>query len=128
MKRLTLTLMKGNFVIHRLDPEAELPQAVLNSPFYAATRTQDELSIVLPEAIQIDSKTSDSRWACFRVNGPLDFGLVGILAGIAKALAGAKVSIFAVSTFDTDYIFVKRKQAQAAREALLSANYTVLED
>ena len=120
--------MKGNYVIHRLDPEAELPHAVLNSPFYAATRTQDELSIVLPETIKIDSKTSDSGWACFRVNGPLDFGQVGILAGIAKSLAGAKVSIFAVSTFDTDYIFVKRKQAQAAREALLSANYTVLED
>jgi uncharacterized protein len=59
------------------------------------------------------------------VEGPLEFGLVGILAGISSALAAQKVPIFALSTFDTDYVLVKREQVRAAHEALSSAGYNV---
>lgn len=122
---LTLSLLKGTFTIHQLAPETEIPALMLNSSFFAITRTSDELSLVLPDSVEVESDKSDAGWVCFKVEGPLDFGLVGILAGIASVLAEARVSIFAVSTFDTDYIMVKREQAQAAKDALESAGYQV---
>jgi hypothetical protein len=122
---MILTLLAETFTLHRLAPDTEVPRSALESPFYAITRTDEELSLVLPEAIKIESEKSDTGWACFKVEGPLEFGLVGVLAGISSALAQAGVPIFALSTFDTDYILVKREQAQAAREALTSAGYQI---
>ena len=122
---LTLTLLDGTFVIHRLAPDAQIPADVLSSHFFAVTRTDDELSLMLPDSVKIASDKSDSDWACFKVEGPLEFELVGVLAGISSVLAQAEVSIFALSTFDTDYILVKREQVGAAKEALTSAGYQV---
>jgi hypothetical protein len=122
---LSLTLLEGTFAIRRLAPNASIPTAALNSPFFAVTRTDEELSLVLPEAVEIESDKSGPGWVCFKVEGPLDFGLVGVLAGISSVLAEAGVPIFALSTFDTDYILVKREQVQAAEEALTSAGYQV---
>ena len=122
---LTLTLLEQTFTLHRLEPDAEIPALALRNPFFAVTRTANETSLVLPDSIEIDSDKSDTGWACFKVEGPLEFNLVGILAGIASVLAEAQVSIFALSTFDTDYILVKREQVQAAKEALRAAGYNV---
>ena len=122
---LTLTLLEQTFTLHRLEPDAEIPAPALHSPFFAIMRTDDETSLVLPESVEIESDQSDTGWACFKVEGPLEFNLVGILAGIANVLAEAQISIFALSTFDTDYILVKREQAQAAKEALRAAGYNV---
>jgi hypothetical protein len=122
---LTLTLLAETFTLHRLNVRADIPPAALRSPFFAITRSEDELSLVLPESIEIASESSEAGWACFKVEGPLEFGLVGVLAGIAGALAGSGVPLFALSTFDTDYILVKRGQVQAAKEALTSAGFGV---
>lgn len=122
---LTLTLLQETFTIHRLDPDAKIPEPALSSPFFAITRTEDELSIVLPESIDIHSQTSEPGWACFKVEGPLDFGLVGILAGITGVLAETRLPVFAASTYETDYILVKQKQAEAASDALASAGYII---
>ena len=122
---LTLTLLEQTFTLHRLEPDAEIPALALHSPFFAIMRTDDETSLVLPDSVEIESDKSDTGWACFQVEGPLEFSLVGILAGIASVLAEAQVSIFALSTFDTDYILVKREQVQAAKEALRAAGYNV---
>lgn len=122
---LNLTLLPETFTIHRLDPDASIPLAVLRSPFFAATRTEDELSLVLPASVKIESERSDPGWACFRVEGPLEFSLVGVMAGIAGSLAAASVPLFALSTFDTDYILVKRELVQTAEGSLTSAGYQV---
>lgn len=122
---LTLTLLPETFTLHRLDPGDEIPLEAFRSPFFAITRTDEELSLVLPSQVEIESDRSETGWVCFKVKGPLAFGLVGVLAGITKALAGAGVPIFALSTFDTDYILVKREQVRAAQEALASAGYPV---
>jgi len=122
---MNLTLLNKTFIVHRLAPNAEIPAAALASPFFAITRTGEELSLVLPENVEIESDESETGWACFKVEGPLEFGLIGILAGISSALAKAEVSVFAVSTFDTDYVLVKREQAQTAKEALSSAGYQI---
>jgi len=123
MSSLCLKLLDQSFSIHRLHPQAEIPPAVLDSLIFAITSTDEELSIVALESVKIQSDRSDSGWACFKVEGPLEFGLVGVLAGISCALAGAKVPLFALSTFDTDYVLVKREQVEAAKEALTSAGY-----
>jgi len=122
---LSLTLLEGTFTLRRLAADAKVPIPALNSPFFALMRTTEELSLVLPESVEIESDKSDPGWACFKVEGPLEFSLIGILAGISRALAEAKVPIFALSTFDTDYILVKQEQVEAAKEALISAGYHV---
>jgi uncharacterized protein len=118
-------LLAETFTLHRLNPEAEVPHLALRSHFFAITCTDDELSLVLPESVEIESDSSNTGWACFKVEGPLEFSLVGILAGITGALAEAGLPIFALSTFDTDYILVRREQVQAARDALMSAGFRV---
>ena len=123
--KLSLTLLDQTFTIHRLKPEENIPDHALESPFLAITRTDEELSLVLPESVEIESGKSDPGWSCFKVEGPLEFGLVGVLARISSLLAKAGVPIFALSTFDTDYILVKREQVRAARDALTSGGYSV---
>jgi len=125
MPPLSLTLMEHTLAIHRLPAKATLPKAALNSPFFAAMRTEDELSLVLPESVELKSDKSEAGWACFKVNGPLELDQVGVMAHIAGALTKAGVALFALSTFDTDYILVKREQAGAAQEALTSAGMKV---
>lgn len=122
---MILTLLAETFTLHRLGPNTEVPASVFESPFFAITRTDEELSLLLPEEIEIESEKSETGWACFKMEGPLEFVLVGILAGISSVLAQAEVPIFALSTFDTDYVLVKREQVEAAREALTSAGYQV---
>lgn len=125
---MKLILLSQTLTVHRLPPDAEIPATALDNPFSAITRTNDELSIVVPESVEVTSDSSESGWACFKVEGPLDFGLVGILAGIASALAEAGVSIFALSTFETDYVLVKREQVEVAVEALTSAGYQITKE
>ena len=122
---LTLTLLGQTFTVHQLPPGAEAPVNVLKTPFYAITRTEEEISLVLPESVEFKCNRSNPDWACFKVEGPLEFNLVGILAGISTVLAEAEIPIFALSTFNTDYILVKREQAQAAGEALEHAGYRI---
>ena len=99
---ITLTFLAETFTLYRLNPGAEIPPSAVSSSFFAITRTDEELSLMLPEAVEIESDRSNTGWACFKVEGPLEFSLVGILAGIAGALAEAGLPIFALSTFDTD--------------------------
>ena len=73
---------------------------------------------------QINSEKSDTDWSCIKVEDPLDFSLTGILAKISTVLAKAKISIFVISTFDTDYILVKSEKLPFAERALLKSGYT----
>ncbi len=125
MPSLSLTLLEHSMAIHRLPVRAALPKAALDSPFFAIMRTDDELSLVLPESVELKNSQVDAGWACFKVNGPLALNQVGIMAQIAATLAQAGVALFALSTFETDYILVKRKQAGAAQEAFTSAGMKV---
>jgi len=121
----TLILLPGRFAIHRLPPSALLPPTVLASSFFSITRTASELSIVCPESISIPSSRVSVGWCGWRVAGALDFALTGILAGLSKTLADAGVSLFAVSTYDTDYIFVRAGQFAQAEDAFRRAGYSV---
>jgi len=122
-----LTLIEETFTLHRLEAAASIPDVVLDSSFFSITRTSDELSIAVPEGVTLWGTRQEAGWSCIKVLGPLDFALTGILAGISGALAEEGISIFAVSTFDTDYILVKQENCGRARHVLENAGYEFVE-
>jgi hypothetical protein len=87
--------------------------------------TPDELSLVVPEAFAPDGAAIEAGWRALRVAGTLDFSLTGVLASLAAPLAQAGVSIFAVSTYDTDYLLVRESGLAAALVALRGAGHTI---
>lgn len=123
MNELRLRLLKEMFSIHRLDPSRPIPVTVLGSPIFFVGRTKEELSIVCRSSIPVLHAKTEENWSCFMVEGPLDFNLTGIVARLSGALAAAEISIFPISTFDTDYIFVKQADLERAEIALNDAGY-----
>jgi hypothetical protein len=115
-----LRLLAGHYAVCRLPSDAEIPAG-----FFSATRTADELSVVCSEASVPQGALCECGWRIFQVVGPLEFSLTGVLAGIAAPLADAGVSIFAISTFDTDYVLVKDEDVAKAGEALRAAGHRV---
>lgn len=99
---------------------------LFNAPIFFLAKTYDEISIVIPEHIEIDSEEVELGWQAFEVVRPLDFSLTGIMSNISTVLANEKISIFAISTFDTDYILVKSDKFEAAKAALIKQNYQVI--
>ena len=97
----------------------------LGGNLYFIGRTDGELSLVCrTEAVPAHTVAREDGWRAFRVQGQLDFSLIGILAGLTAALAEAKIGVFAVSTYDTDYILVKAADFDRARAALTAAGHT----
>ena len=120
---LTLFLLPETFAVCRLPADAALPAWALSGPFCAITRTADELSVVCVQAQVPPGVVCQPGWRCLQVAGPLDFGLTGVLASLAQPLAGAGVSIFAISTYDTDYLLTPEASLDAALAALHSAGH-----
>ncbi len=119
----TLDLAAGLLTIHRLSPDQPLPPALPGLAWYSVTRTAEEVSIVAPADFALESERQEPGWRRISVRGPLDFSDTGILAGIAAPLAEAGVSIFVLSTFDTDHILVRDRQLALARKTLTEAGY-----
>ena len=122
---LTLFLLPDTFAVCRLPAGAELPAWAMAGSFYAVTRTANELSIVCAQAQVPDDVTCQPGWRCLQVAGPLDFALTGVLASLAQPLAAAGLSIFALSTYDTDYLLIQDETLEAARAALRNAGHTL---
>ena len=123
MHALTLRLLDETFLIFRFNGSDEIPAEVLQSSFYNISKTDEELSIVCPASLKLNGKHFEADWSCVKVTGPLDFNVTGILANLSGVLAEAQISIFAMSTFDTDYILVKSAKIKEAIHALEAAGY-----
>lgn len=123
--RLGLEALPGLYAICRLGSNEPVPANVLEMRFVAIARTEDELSIVCPEAAAPASARVEAGWRCLRVRGNLPFEATGILASLAAPLAEAGIPIFAVATFDTDYLLVKSDHLERAVGALERAGHTV---
>ncbi|MGH9870715.1 MAG: ACT domain-containing protein [Candidatus Polarisedimenticolia bacterium] len=121
----TLELLPGACAVARLGPGAEVPRWAGGGPFVSITRTGDELSIVCPEAAVPHDVTAQRGFRCLRVVGPLDFGVVGVLASLTGPLARAGISIFTVSTYDTDYLLLRESDLERAAATLTEAGHTV---
>ncbi len=126
MPKQTLQLLTDPLTIHSLPPDESIPSEVVAAKLFFIGRTADELSIVCPSDIEIDSDETEPGWQALEVLGPLGFSLTGILSNISGVLAQANISIFAVSTFETDYIMVKEQNMADAINALRKDGYKVL--
>lgn len=120
-----LTLLAERFAISRLAADAPIPAWATQGPFFSVTRTGDELSIVselsrVPVGVQ-----SQPGWRVFKVHGPFVLSEIGVLSALAAPLAEAKISLFAVSTFDTDYLLVAAETLSAAITAFGRAGHTI---
>ena len=123
LKRVSLVVLKEALAICRLEPHQGIPEWVVDSPFYAVTRTQDELSVVCPEKRVPRGIKLDQGWRCLKVQGPISLSETGVLASLAGPLAKAGISVFAVSTFDTDYLLIKKERLVQATKVLRQAGY-----
>jgi hypothetical protein len=124
--KLTLTLLPGTVAICRLDANSGIPSWACTGDFFSITRTAHELSIVCPQENVPSGIRREKGYRCFKVNGPLDFALTGIIASLYMVLAQEGVSVFLVSTFDTDYLLVKQEQTKKAIVALSEAGHHVI--
>ena len=120
---LVLSVLSETFTIHKLSPDVSIPEEILKSNYYSVSKTENELSLVCSEVIEVQSLQSSKGWKCIKVKGPLDFNLTGILAGISDILTQRNISIFAISTFDTDYILVRTHDLSSATTKLRQAGY-----
>lgn len=126
MSSLTLHLLAEELVVCRGEPDAPLPSGLWTLPFVAVVRSAEEMSLVVPVGHAPAGWRTVGPWRAFKVAGPLDFALVGILAGLSGALADAAISVFAVSTFDTDYLLVRAADADGAAAAWRAAGHRVI--
>jgi len=120
---LKLELLNDTFTIHRFGPSARIPDGVFGEAYFSIVKTEEELSIVCRNAFTLNSERCSQGWSCIKVSGPLDLNTTGILAKLSKVLAEELISIFAISTYDTDYILVKADKAAEAVAALNDAGF-----
>jgi uncharacterized protein len=123
--KLTLDLLADELAVCRLPVDAAVPNWAWAGELVSITSSDDELSLVCAAEMVPDDVTHSAGWRALRVRGPLDLGLVGVLAGLSSVLADAGVSIFALSTYDTDYVLVRESQLDTAVAALQGAGHNV---
>jgi uncharacterized protein len=128
---MNLEALSVTLAVCRLDPKtalsALLPWAS-RGEFFTISRTNEELSIVcsqddVPQDLQ--NLKIERNWRCLKVKGPLDFSLTGVMASLAGPLAEAKISIFAISTFDTDYLLITQQEFERAIVTLIGAGHSI---
>ncbi|WP_156756892.1 ACT domain-containing protein [Actinokineospora pegani] len=126
MKRLVVDVVDGLYTITRLDRGAPVDPAVFAAPgLVSITSSVTEISVVAPAGHAPDAGRAEPGWRLLTVRGPLEFSLTGIMASLAGSLAAAGVSLFALSTFDTDHILVRDAVLDRAVRALREAGHEV---
>jgi hypothetical protein len=123
VKILELSVLPQRLAVCQLDPDETIPDWLAECDFWSVTRTDEELSVVLPEERAPAAWKAARGWRCLKVRGPLDFSLTGILSSLASPLAEAGISIFAISTYDSDYVLVREKDLDRAREVLTESGH-----
>lgn len=124
-RRLTIALLPGRVAVCRLEVGAAVPAWAASGSFTSVTRTGDELSVVCDEDAVPDGVPCERGLRCLRVRGPLDFSETGVLSSLAPPLARAGISIFVVSTYDTDTILVKEDLLGAAQRVLAAEGHSI---
>jgi hypothetical protein len=124
--RLRFSLLDGDFAVCRLASDASLPDLCAAAGFFSITRTADELSIVCPQKLVPAAVRVEGGWKCFKLEGPIPFSATGILVSFVQPLADRAIPVFAVSTYDTDYVLVKQGWEKAALQALLEAGHQLI--
>lgn len=123
---MDLAVLPDRYSVCRLDPRAAVPEWALTGPFFSVTRTADELSIVcMEESVPGSGVKVEKGFRALKLQGPLAFGLTGVLAPLLQLLASAKIPVFTLSTFDTDYILVPAGELDKATQTLRAVGHRV---
>ena len=120
-----LSLLPETFAICRLAPDALVPEWATQGQFFSISRTSDELSVIAETTLVPERLRTEVSWRVMKVHGPFDLSEVGVLASLVAPLAAAGVSVFTISTFDTDYLLVQSIQLLEALTTLRNAGHTV---
>ncbi|NLT52497.1 MAG: ACT domain-containing protein [Ignavibacteria bacterium] len=119
---MELEIVNGTFSIHKVCPDRKDLLDLFNEDFFSITKTNDEISVVCREEIFIKETEVENGWKCLKVKGILDFSLVGIFHSILTELKNAEISVFVISTFNTDYILIKKESFEKAVKVLNMTN------
>jgi hypothetical protein len=129
MKALILREVPGHLAVLRLPPGSPLPEWATQGGFWCVVSTPEELSLICdPRAVPalLPDLQMEGPWRALRVEGTLDFALTGIVFALSAPLAKAGIPIFAVSTFNTDYLLVKASDWDRAKAVLLKAGHRIV--
>jgi hypothetical protein len=118
MEDIPLKILDENFSICKLDKNDSIPKWLNNSDFYSIVRTNEEMSIVSKTKNIPDGVVAEHGWKCFKVDSIMEFELVGIINSITGPLSIAEISVFVVSTYNTDYIMIKEEKIEEAKAVL----------
>jgi len=123
---MDLIILENKYSVYKFNIGSVLPDWIFKSDFYSITKTPDEISVVALQTANSDAKVfRNDGWRIIKVAGLLDFSLVGIIADLSTIFKNKNISIFTVSTYDTDYILVKQNDLDTAIEALKENGHSV---
>jgi hypothetical protein len=125
-QNLKFRLLPGPYAIVRLAPDALIPEWATKGGFTSITRAAEELSIVCPADNLPAEVHSERRWMCLKLEGPFDFSQTGVLLSFIEPLSNHGIPIFAISTYDTDFVLVQEEYAGAAIDALQGAGHELI--
>ena len=123
--KLSFIILRETFAICRLDKDAPIPDWAFQSGLFSITRTKEELSIVCPQINIPKGIICNQGWSCLKVKGPLDLTSTGVISSIALTLEQEGISLFSISTYDTDYVMVREKDLEKAIFALAKAGQQI---
>jgi hypothetical protein len=123
---MNFVVLPNKYSIYRFKVNSKLPDWIYSSDFYSITKTKDELSVIATQPnFVLDDIVINNDWRILKIIGPLEFSLIGIIADVSKIFKERKISIFAISTYDTDYILVKQKDLNLGLEALREKGHII---
>jgi hypothetical protein len=122
---LELLPLDDRLAVCRVDRGNDVPPWATRGGFFSVILTPDELSVVCPESLVPEGVRAEKGWRALRVAGTIDLSVIGVLASLTAPLAEAGVPLFALSTFDTDYLLVREHDLGRAIEALAACGHVV---
>lgn len=125
---MDLEILGNEFKIIKLNINDTIPDIIFKQDFFSITKTDEEVSIVVDKDVEIKSNIIENNWKAIKIVGTLDFSLIGILSRISRILAQSEISIFVISTYNTDYILFKSDKLEKAIIALKDNGYNFIEN
>jgi hypothetical protein len=125
-QKLKFRWLPGAYAIVRLAPDGSVPEWATTGEFTSITRTSGELSIVCPTENLPNDVSSPHRWICLKLEGPFPFSQTGVLLSFIEPLSSNGIPIFAISTYDTDYVLIQEEFAGMALDSLQQAGHELL--
>jgi hypothetical protein len=124
---LNVSTLSGTYAVLRFAPDADIPAWATYGEFFSVTRSKDELSVVCGLENLPEGERAEKEWRVLKVGGPFSFDEIGVLASLVQPLAKEQVSVFVISTFDTDYLLIQSSRLQMAIQTLRDAGHHVVD-